>query len=110
MGLVFVQNSPFSVLHQKLALIFRFVCLAAKFKLFFFFFFFVCFLFCTKSLVFWVPVLLQNSSFCFDFQGSCAPTRRRRRKKRRKRKWVCSSFVIDRLLQWENTARQRPRM
>jgi len=37
MGLVFVQNSPFSVLHQKLALIFRFVRLAAKFKLFFFF-------------------------------------------------------------------------
>jgi hypothetical protein len=24
-------------------------------------------------LVFWVPVLLQNSSFCFAFQGSCAP-------------------------------------
>jgi hypothetical protein len=45
MGLVFVQNSPFSVLHQKLALIFRFVCLAAKFKLFFFFFFFW-FVFC----------------------------------------------------------------
>jgi hypothetical protein len=34
----------------------------------------------------------------------------RSRRRRRKRKWFCSSFVIDRLLQWENTARERPRM
>jgi hypothetical protein len=65
MGLVFVQNSPFSVLHQTLGLLGS--CFAANFKLFF------CFLFCTKSLVFWVPLLHQNSRFCFAFQGSCAP-------------------------------------
>jgi hypothetical protein len=46
----------------------------------------------------------------FCFSRFLCTTRSRRRRKRRKRKWVCSSFVIDRLLQWENMARERPRM
>ncbi len=82
MGLVFVQNSPFSVLHQKLACSFG-SCVWLQNSSFFF-----CFLFSVlhQKLGLLGSYFAAKFKLLFCFSKFLCTTRSRRRKKRRKRK------------------------